>query len=405
MRVLVVDDDSMKFGKIHQLLVGQGVSQDDIVHVITASQAIDTLKSSFFDIMLLDINIPRRFGEEVVRGGGLQVLRGLSRNPALIRPQYIIGITAYEDVIGEFGHQFTEELWSLVLYRESSDQWASQVTAKVSYIRAARASGNFRDGSTYGIDLAIVCALESVEFGAVKDLDCGWQPLRFPYDETRYIAGSIAKNEGALSVVAAAAPRMGMPATSVLTSKMIAQFRPRYVAMVGICAGRQSKVSIGDVIVANPSWDWGSGKIDTVKNNPVFKPSPHQVELDLDVWESLKEVCTDPVLLAKIKSSARCKRPLNELRAHFGPLASGASVVANNETFNSLLAQHRDLLGIEMEAYGVVVACKGSGLPRPIPIVMKSVCDFADHDKDDDFQEYAAFTSANLLFEAVKRSL
>lgn len=403
MRIMVVDDDSLKVGKIYQLLERQGLKSDDIVHVVTAAQAVEQLRSSFFDIMLLDINLPRRMGEGIVRGGGLEVVRSVSRNVSLIRPQYIIGLTAYEDVIGEFGPQFADELWSLVLYRENSDQWASQVTAKVSYIRAARASGNFRDGKTFGVDLAIVCALEGVEFNAVKDLDCGWQPLRYPFDETRYISGSIAKNEGACSVIAAAAPRMGMPASSVLTAKMIAQFRPRHVAMVGICAGRQSKVSIGDVIIANPSWDWGSGKIDTLDDKPVFKPSPHQVEVDTDLWESLKEICKEPYLLAGIKSAARCKKPSSELQAHFGPLASGASVVANHATFSGLLSQNRDLLGIEMEAYGVVVACKGSGQPRPIPLVMKSVCDFADKDKDDDYQEYAAFTSARLLFEAFKR--
>ena len=186
----------------------------------------------------------------------------------------------------------------------------------------------------------------------------------------------------------------------MLTSKIIAQFRPRFVAMVGICAGRYGKVSLGDVVVANPSWDWGSGKIDTKDDEPIFKPSPHQVELDIDLWEQLKDICRNPELLARIKSAARMKRPETELRAHFGPLASGASVVANKDTFEGLLSQHRDLLGIEMEAYGVVTACNGLGRPRPTPLIMKAVCDYADKDKSDDFQEYAAYTSAALLWHA-----
>jgi nucleoside phosphorylase len=184
---------------------------------------------------------------------------------------------------------------------------------------------------------------------------------------------------------------------------MIAQFRPRLMAMVGICAGRFEKTGLGDVIVGDPCWDWGSGKIDSEKNVPRFRPAPHHVELDTDICAEMKEICSDVELLARIKAQARGRKPRDELRVHFGPLASGAAVVANNTVFDGLLDQHRNLLGIEMEAYGIVTACKGSGRPRPGAIVLKSVCDFADKDKDDDFQEYAAHTSALLLFHCAPR--
>ena len=36
-------------------------------------------------------------------------------------------------------------------------------------------------------------------------------------------------------------------------------------------------------------------------------------------------------------------------------------------------------------------------------MILKSVCDFADPDKDDDFQAYAAYTSANLLWAFLKQ--
>ncbi|MDN4987932.1 histidine kinase, partial [Bradyrhizobium sp. WYCCWR 13022] len=247
------------------------------------------------------------------------------------------------------------------------------------------------------IEDGVIWVYEGVELSAVRSLPCGWQPLRLERDETRYLIGGVLDGERVYSVIAAAAPRMGMSASAVLTSKMIAQFRPRLVAMVGICAGRAEKTQLGDVIVADPCWDWGSGKIDSVDNVPHFRPAPHQIELDTDIGALLKEVCADVAMLATIKSAARGSKPSHELRVHFGPLASGAAVVANSDTFNSLLLQHRNLLGIEMEAYGVVVASKGSGKPRPLPLILKAVCDFADKDKADDFQEYAAHTSALLL--------
>jgi nucleoside phosphorylase len=59
--------------------------------------------------------------------------------------------------------------------------------------------------------------------------------------------------------------------------------------------------------------------------------------------------------------------------------------------------QHRSLLGIEMEAYGLFAAAASAEFPRPTPIAIKSVCDFADEDKSDEFQAYAAYTSARAL--------
>ncbi|WP_316190930.1 histidine kinase [Bradyrhizobium sp. SZCCHNS2096] len=403
--VLVVEDDNQKFGRIHATLVGAGVAAEDICHAITSSQALDRMARKEFDLLLLDVNLPRRLGENPIRGGGAQLLFDVHRDGSIRPPRYIVGLTAFEDVVHEFGEKFSDLLWTLVFYSDNSNQWIGQIAAKVAYIRAAKGSKNFTDGATYGVDLAVVCALDGLELTAVRAMPCGWQPLRMERDETRYISGAISDGKEAFSVVAAAAPRMGMPASAVLTSKIIAQFRPRLVVMTGICAGRVGKADLGDVIVADPCWDWGSGKIDSVNDVPEFRPAPHQVELDTDLGALMKEVCADVGMLARVKAEAVGTKPPHELQVHFGPLASGAAVVANSNVFNLLLQQHRNLLAIEMEAYGVVLACKGSGKPRPLSLIMKSVCDFADKDKVDDFQEYAAHTSTLLLHKIAPKIL
>jgi nucleoside phosphorylase len=53
--------------------------------------------------------------------------------------------------------------------------------------------------------------------------------------------------------------------------------------------------------------------------------------------------------------------------------------------------------GIEMEAYGLYAAAAQSGSPRPTAFALKSVCDFADEQKDDKWQAYAAYTSAEIF--------
>jgi nucleoside phosphorylase/CheY-like chemotaxis protein len=403
--VVIVEDDATKYGRVHNALVADGVEAKDIAHAVCVADALDLVRARRFDLMLLDVNLPRRLGEGPQRGGGLEVLRELARDDRLYRPKYIVGLTAYEDVLGEFGSAFDDHLWSLVHYTETSDRWVVQLRLRIEYIRATQKSQNFSDGVTYGVDLAIVCALEGVEFEAIRRLPCEWQPLRLPHDETRYLTGNITTDRATFSVLAAAAPRMGMPASSVLSAKIIHQFRPRFLAMVGICAGRVGKVKLGDIIVADPTWDWGSGKIISKDSKPAFLPAPHQLDLDTDLAPILKDVAEDRAMLALLKHDARGLKPADELSVRFEPLASGAAVVADSSTIDELLAQHRGLLGIDMETYAVFCAAMGSAKPRPRAMAIKAVSDYADQDKLDDYQEYAASVSAMFLLKAAKAFL
>jgi nucleoside phosphorylase len=60
-------------------------------------------------------------------------------------------------------------------------------------------------------------------------------------------------------------------------------------------------------------------------------------------------------------------------------------------------AQQRQLVGIDMELYGVYCAATQAGDPVPTFFGVKSVCDFADEEKADMDQAYAAYTSAKAL--------
>jgi nucleoside phosphorylase/CheY-like chemotaxis protein len=403
--VLVVEDDNAKYGRVKSVLMQQGVVEEGIVQAISSAAAHKLLRQRQFDMMILDINIPRRDDEGAREDEGVNFLEAIYKEYEINKPRYIVGLTAHEGLIEKYGDRFSDRLWTLVPYSINSDQWASRIKSQVEYIDALKRSDYFSDGITYGTDLAVICALEDVEFEALRNTRDDWASLKLPHDETRYITCNIEIGGTSFSVVAAAAPRMGMPTTSVLATKMICNFRPRYLAMVGICAGRVDKVHLGDIIVGDPCWDWGSGKISSVSDQPVFQPSPHHLDLDQDFVEIIRELRRDAAVLAKIKSKYLGPKPANELSVHIGPLASGAVVVADKPTFHRLLDQHRNLLGIDMEAYGIAVACRGAGKPRPQFFVAKAVSDFADKDKADSFQPYAAHNSAHFLMEAAKAFL
>jgi nucleoside phosphorylase len=58
-----------------------------------------------------------------------------------------------------------------------------------------------------------------------------------------------------------------------------------------------------------------------------------------------------------------------------------------------------------MEAYAVFAASDEAPLPQPKAFVLKGVCDFADDEKNDSLQSYAAYTSASALRALVETYL
>jgi nucleoside phosphorylase len=76
-------------------------------------------------------------------------------------------------------------------------------------------------------------------------------------------------------------------------------------------------------------------------------------------------------------------------------LGSGAAVIDAEQPVLDVLEHWRKLIGVEMEAYGVHLACQTAASPSPEFLCIKSICDFAAK-KTDDWQDYAAFTAAEL---------
>jgi nucleoside phosphorylase len=72
-------------------------------------------------------------------------------------------------------------------------------------------------------------------------------------------------------------------------------------------------------------------------------------------------------------------------------------VLADAASAAKVVEQHRQLLGIEMEAYGVYAAAEEAPMPRPKAFALKAAVDFADGQKNDQFQSFGAFVSAQGL--------
>jgi len=399
--ILIVDDSPEKIKcVVDSLNCNPELGDENICTCSDLVSARRELAQRRFDLLILDLNLPERFGDNPKKFSGLEFLYECKKSERLCKPYHIIGLTQYEELIEEYKQQFDDELWALIHYSVRNNTWKDPLNNKVSYLIESKKELSLQEITKYDYDLAIITALHDPELLMITHIDANWKKIELPNDPTPYYVGAFANSSKRLKVVAASANQMGMTASSVLSTKMIENFRPKYLAMTGIAAGLQGKTNYGDIIACDLSWDYGSGKIScNEKGKVMFAPDPRSIPLDPEIKEKLLSVQLEGRYVDQIKRQFIGNKPDTSLKLTIGPMASGAAVVENEELIDVIKSQQRKLVGIEMESYGVFYAACNSRKPQPKCIVVKSVCDFADENKNDDFQTYAAFTSAQFLYE------
>ena len=401
LKILIVEDDQEKRRIITQTVMAvEGLSIHDFTFASDVVTAKKEIKKNRFDLVVLDINLPERADGRPAVGAGLDVLHFIKNSASAKTPACLVGLTAYDDGAAAAQHEFLSPLWKLLRFSYQDVSWQQPLKEAVSFLLNLRKPPYVNDGHNYHTDLGIFAALDE-ELESVLKLDGNWATVNVPYDHARYYEGTFQGENGKLNVVATVAPHMGMPSAAVSASKLIHTFRPRFVAIIGICAGVRGKSEIGDILIADPCFDWGSGKWvrDDTSKTLRFRPAPYQWRLDEPLRASARSVASAPGLLSRIHQSYGGKRPVNQPRVLIDAMASGASVLQAASLMEDVRDQHKNLVGIEMESYAVFSAAQHAAEPRPQCISIKSVCDFGDEDKADDFHEYAAHTSTQFLYE------
>lgn len=402
LKILVVEDDTEKLRRVLKSLEGMtGVDLANVENVRDANSAKKLMKECSYDLLILDISLPEKPEMMPDRDGGIKLLDEILEREIFQKPQHIVGLTAFADIMETASIRFGKDLWLTLFYDPASDSWVDSLQRKVKHILLARQSSHVQ--GEYRTDLCIITAVRNPELRAILRLPWSWQTLEIPNDGTVYYRGEFQRDGAKHEVIAASAPRMGMAAASVLSMKMVNLFAPKYLAIGGILAGAREVCGIGDVIVADPSWDYGSGKHLVENGISRFAPAPYQIPLDPYLRGRLNRMAQESSVFDEIRHAWQGKCPDTVLKMHLGPVGSGAAVLADSSILTEVRGQHRKLIGIEMETYGVFCAAEESVEPRPAAFSMKAVSDFADELKSDDFQEFAAFTSAMSIRIFVER--
>ncbi|MEO5332678.1 MAG: NACHT domain-containing protein [Magnetococcus sp. YQC-5] len=207
---------------------------------------------------------------------------------------------------------------------------------------------------------------------------------------------------------------MGNPQAAAKTVMAIKETQAELVVLIGILGGRKGRREntllpkgdrpmLGDVVVAEALVDYERGK-----SHP--RPKPFELRstplrCDERLLHALKNRnrigtgWTSGMKVARPDGTGRRILPV----VHFGTVASGEKVVADNTTLRKLvqlLAEKEGLpplLGVEMEGYGTAL---GSYETDARFLFVKGISDWADPNKSDDgWRPYAADAAAALVFD------
>lgn len=399
-RVLIVDDHPGRYKVVTDRLTAGGLGRDDIKFVVSTNEAQEELSRRQYDLLVLDILVPAWPDLEPDRVNSGDLLFSIQSDGDILKPRYVVGITA--DLSGSDAvlEEFKRNTWTVIEYSQIDDTWVDQIVNCVNYLKGG---DHEKVRSDYGFDLAVICALKEPELEQVTRLPWSWGASKPMDDVTFFREGALAIGGRRYRVAAVHLPRMGMVSAAVLANKVIECLRPRVLAMTGVCAAHKSKAQLGDVIVADPAWDFQSGKLKIEDSKPVMEFSPHQIPLSAYLRGRFEDMVGDSRLTTSIADEFGSDAPRG-FRIRIGPVASGGAVLADGHVIEQIRQfQNRDLVGLEMEIYGIYAAAEQASSPQPKCLALKGVCDFANPDKHDGAQKFAAFASAQVLKHYIER--
>ncbi len=407
MKILIADDASTKIGAIKNALKELSIYEGlQIDQVLDLNGAKEKLVAEYYDLLILDLNMPLEIGEDPDMKAGAEFVDEIMDTDSIKKPIDIIVLSAFDNSVQEFKKQVERTGFLIIHYDENIQSWRETLKSRVSYLQLLRDQRSYVPKHPH-CDVLLVTAVP-VETKAVIDLSPKWITFTIDGDSTVYRKTAVEAKGKLCNVIHTELPEMGMTAASTHTAKAVLHFNPQYVIMPGIAGGLEKSANVGDVLVATDVWNYNSGKyVDAMggeSSTPELRPDSKHIILDRATQDMLTASDFASELI-RIKNSFPGNTPGSMLKLFYGPMACGSAVVASGEVISMVREQSRKVVGLDMESYGVYYACRNVTYPGVKAIVIKSISDFADCKKDDGNQEYAAYTSTQFAMHLIKNVL
>lgn len=248
------------------------------------------------------------------------------------------------------------------------------------------------------VDIVIVTALPKERDVVLRYLDSSEQVriknrtvdkayLQHENSETRY------------QVVVLCLGAMGNVQSATAVTQAIDVWNPAAIVLTGIMGGVQdSERYLGDLIVAEQIVGYELGKVKDTGTETRFevqRPTHDLIEkarhFPPEKW------VFDHRTIPRPDGQTRRVIP----KVHFGVVASGEKVIADTITVSELQSSWKKLIGVEMEGFGAALAVYQAD-SAPAMLMVKGICDWADPNKNDEWQDYAADVAAAYVVNFLK---
>lgn len=393
MRFLLVDDDQHKREAIANFLASKGVERESIVVAAHAAAARVELSKSAFDVLVLDVLLPARAGGRPAGDHSVELLRQIVEDGTSTAPQFIIGITADARGTLDYAAEYRTLVTQVVHFNPGDGVWQEMLSVVLQLLRRQEQAKHTND-----FDVVVLNALRSPELENLLNVwpvNLGTEKLLC--QNILHRTGTLELDGATKRVACAHLSQMGPVASVHAAATLLTEYRPRLLVMTGVCGGFSKEVSIGDLVIADKSWDWQAGKW---TEEGVLAPSvdPRDGAADLVAYA---RTVGNAVKLAHDCFTGR-GRPANVPKLVAGPMVTGSAVVASKDIQEVFKGQHRKMAGIDMECYGMYYAASNHAGAPVRTLCIKAVSDLADRAKADDHQQYCSYISAKAMLEVIR---
>lgn len=406
MKILIIHDRDVIGLELKRIAEETTGSKIDIDYEKDVWTARDRLRASFYDLVVIDLTLPVKFGKPASLENTAMLLEEIFAGEQGVKaPADVLGISRDPDVLQTVSTTIGQHIMACI--REDVDGlWKAAFEEKVKYAIRARATRQLVLNSSYGIDVLIITALdkEARPYGDIFEFEASEE---FERAKSFTFAGC----DGAMrSGILFAIGHAGQPPCGSMTQALLSQFRPKLVIMTGFCGGVVERVDLGDLVAFSSVAAWDYGKWEEKKNEDgskttVFRPRPTPLSIPegqvRDVIRDLvaEDYKPDARTLAAVHTSSGGKMTSWKLRLKAA--GSGSAVVTSLETLGMIVAHDEDIWAIDMESYALYFACRNTPVVRPDFVCIKGVADHCNGEKNSAYHAPCSTASARLAHEII----
>lgn len=138
MKILLVDDDAARSERIVGWLHEIGFSSESVVVSSSVNDARGKISKTYFDVLLLDVVLPKRSGDKPAWGHGIWLLEYINKSATVRKPEKIVGITAYSEDIDSFKSKFEKHCLAVIEVKRDNDEWQEKLSGALNYTKSSK---------------------------------------------------------------------------------------------------------------------------------------------------------------------------------------------------------------------------------------------------------------------------